>query len=250
MSRVPAAGAAAAAVVVAVMLAATPPANTGAGAGAGAPPPQGDKPKQGDRPQRPDGQRQDGARGDGARGDGARADGARGDGGRRGPMSAEMVDRIIEVADDVSPELGKIIREKRNASPEELSQAMRQNTRRLIGLAVLKERNPDLYKTRVEELRVQLELRVLGEQFMKAQADGDKAAMETLGAQIDQKVSRQIDLDLKARAQELLVLSQQMDNLRHELESAQANKDARRKEVSDAVRSGQPVKTRPFPGER
>lgn len=239
MSRVSAAGAAATAVAVAILLAATPPASNGA-------PPQGDKtkqdntPRQGDRPPRPEGARPDGARGDGARGEG----------GRRGPMTPEMVDRIIEVADDVSPELGKLIREKRSASPEELSQAMRQNTRRLIGLAVLKERNPELYKTRVEELRVQLELRVLGEQFMKAQADGDKAAMEALSAQIDQKVTRQVDLDLKARAQELLVLSQQMDNLRHELEAAQANKDARRKEVSDAVRSGQPVKTRPFPGER
>ena len=89
-----------------------------------------------------------------------------------GPMPQEMVDRVIAVARDVSPDLAKQLEEKRNVAPDDMSQAMRQSARRLVALAVLKERNPGLYAIRVEDVRLQLELRSLGEAYRAAQTAG------------------------------------------------------------------------------
>ncbi len=168
----------------------------------------------------------------------------RGDGPRRRadvPMAAEMADRIVAVARDVSPELAAEIEKARAESPERMAQSMRQNARRLMGLAVLKDRNPDLYAIRVEELRLQLELRALGEQWRAANEAKDAARAQQLSQQIDAKVRAQVDVDLKARAQELVALDAQLKSLREELVDEQRRMAERVAERIEAVKSGQPL---------
>jgi hypothetical protein len=168
----------------------------------------------------------------------------RGDGQRwraDGPMPPEMADRIISVARDVSPGLAAELERSRNDSPDSMAQSMRQNARRLMGLAVLKERNPELYAIRVEELRLQLELRALGEQWRAATEAKDDARASQLAAQIDAKVRSQVDVDLKARAQELVALDAQLKSLREELADEQRRTAERIAERIEAVKAGQPL---------
>ncbi len=160
------------------------------------------------------------------------------------PISPEMVDRIIEVARDVSPDLAKQIEERRNASPEEMSQAMRQSARRLISLAVLKQRNPELYAIRVEDLRLQLELRALGEQYRAAIEAKDDARAKSLEAQVAAKARAQFDVDVRARAQELVALDQQVKTMRDELAQEQREADAKVAERIEATKKGLPIKQR------
>lgn len=179
-------------------------------------------------------------------------DPARRDGGRwrtDGPMSPEMVERVLAVARDVSPELAAQLEKMRAESPEQVSQAMRQNARRLMALAVIKERNPGLYAVRVEDARLQLELRKLGDQYRSAVQSGDNAAAEVIGAQIAAKVRAQVDVDLKARAQELVALDEQMKALREELVAEQRRTADRVAERIDAVKKGQPIQERGMFGE-
>ncbi len=166
-----------------------------------------------------------------------------------GPMPQEMIDRVIAVARDVSPELATQLAEQCTKSPDEMSQAMRQSARRLVALAVLKERNPDLYAIRVEDVRLQLELRTLGDAYRAAQAAGDTTKEAALGVQIAAKVRAQVDIDLKARAQELLALDEQMKAMRDDLVKDQRNTDARVTERTDAVKNGQPIQERGMFGE-
>jgi hypothetical protein len=166
-----------------------------------------------------------------------------------GPMPQEMIDRVIAVARDVSPELATQLSEQCNKAPDEMSQAMRQSARRLVALAVLKERNPDLYAIRVEDVRLQLELRTLGDAYRAAQTAGDATKTAALGAQIAAKVRAQVDIDLKARAQELLALDEQMEAMRDDLVKEQRNTDARVAERTDAVKNGQPIQERGMFGE-
>ncbi|MEI6474674.1 MAG: hypothetical protein WCO75_04715 [Planctomycetota bacterium] len=166
-----------------------------------------------------------------------------------GPMPPEMIDRVIAVARDVSPELAAQLEERRTMAPDEMSQAMRQSARRLVALAVIKERNPNLYAIRVEDVRLQLELRTLGDAYRAAQEAGDASKAAALGVQIAAKVRAQVDIDLKARAQELIALDEQMKAMRDDLVQEQRGTDARVAERIDAVKKGQPIQERGMFGE-
>lgn len=166
-----------------------------------------------------------------------------------GPMPQEMVDRVIAVARDVSPELAKQLEEKRNVAPDDMSQAMRQSARRLVALAVLKDRNPGLYAIRVEDVRLQLELRTLGEAYRAAQTAGDAAKAKALDTQIAAKVKAQVDVDLKARAQELVALDEQMQKMREDLVQEQRRTAERVSERTEAVKKGEPIQERGMFGE-
>ena len=166
-----------------------------------------------------------------------------------GPMPQEMVDRVIAVARDVSPERAKQLEEKRNVAPDDMSQAMRQSARRLVALAVLKDRNPGLYAIRVEDVRLQLELRTLGEAYRAAQTAGDAAKAKALDTQIAAKVKAQVDVDLKARAQELVALDEQMQKMREDLVQEQKRTAERVSERTEAVKKGEPIQERGMFGE-
>ena len=166
-----------------------------------------------------------------------------------GPMPQEMIDRVIAVARDVSPDLAKQLEEKRSVAPDDMSQAMRQSARRLVALAVLKERNPGLYAIRVEDVRLQLELRTLGEAYRAAQAAGDAAKAKALETQIAGKVKAQVDVDLRARAQELVALDEQMQAMREDLGQEQKRTDERVVERTEAVKKGEPIQERGMFGE-
>jgi hypothetical protein len=184
----------------------------------------------------------------------AREPGRRGEGRVEGgrwrgdaPMAAEMAERVIAVARDVSPELAAEIEKVRAEIPDRMSQSVRMNARRLMGLAVLKDRNPGLYAIRVEELRLQLDLRDLGERWRAATAAKDEANAAALAAQIETKARAQVDVDLKARAQELVALDAQLKSLREELAEEQRRTAERVRERIEAVKSGQPPAPRRGP---
>lgn len=166
-----------------------------------------------------------------------------------GPMPQEMIDRVIAVARDVSPDLAKQLEEKRSVAPDDMSQAMRQSARRLVALAVLKDRNPGLYAIRVEDVRLQLELRTLGEAFRAAQTAGDAAKAKALETQIAAKVKAQVDVDLRARAQELVALDEQMQTMREDLVQEQKRTAERVVERTEAVKKGEPIQDRGMFGE-
>ena len=166
-----------------------------------------------------------------------------------GPMPQEMIDRVIAVARDVSPDLAKQLEEKRNVAPDDMSQAMRQSARRLVALAVLKDRNPGLYAIRVEDVRLQLELRTLGEAYRAAQTAGDAAKAKVLETQIAGKVKAQVDVDLRGRAQELVALDEQMQAMREDLVQEQKRTAERVVERTEAVKKGEPIQDRGMFGE-
>ncbi|MFM8817099.1 MAG: hypothetical protein ACKOHI_04375 [Phycisphaerales bacterium] len=237
MSRAPSLGsavaAAAACAALSALLAAAPTDDPAAAPGGASAPPRAAAPAA-DPPEAS-------AREAGRRGDG------RGEGGRWRPDAAtpaEMAERVIAVARDVSPELAAEIEKARDVSPDRMSQSMRVNARRLMALSVVKERNPELYAIRVEELRLQLELRALGEQWRAATEAKDESKAAALAAQIETKARAQVDVDLKARAQELVALDAQLKSLREELVEEQRRTAERVRERIEAVKSGQPMEPR------
>ena len=138
--------------------------------------------------------------------------------------TTEEIDSFIEVAADVNPQWGQSLSQRRLKDPESVREAILSNGNRLIALFVLKERNPDLYEVRVQELRLQGELRELARQYSEAMQQDDTLLAETLRDRIRQKAQQQIDLDLKARAKELQALDETVTRLRKQLHEEAVNR--------------------------
>jgi|GEM_PF-4508004 len=143
-------------------------------------------------------------------------DGGRGGVGRR-PITEADIGTMVEIADLISPEWASELRAMMADNPDKAAETIMRSGRRLFGLVMLKERKPELFETRVAELRVQFNIRKTYAKYQAALKAGDAAAvmgyktgLKTLAAQI-------VDLELKSRAMELAALDQAVQEMRLKL---------------------------------
>jgi hypothetical protein len=129
----------------------------------------------------------------------------------------EMQRRVTEVLNDVNPAWATAVEERMAADPEGTRRAFQQGARRLMALAVLKQRNPALYELKVSELRKQGEVREVAIAYHEAVAAGDQARATELAARLGQVARESVDLGLKARAEELAALERTVQEFRDEL---------------------------------
>lgn len=151
----------------------------------------------------------------------------------------ESADRIIAVAHDVSPEWASSLQKVRERDPAGFERATGVLAKRLKALAVLKDRKPQLYALRVEELRIQGEVVALADQWRSAISTGrteDAAATEQ---QLRSKVGAMVDLNLRSRAMELAELDEVMRSMRGDLERDARARDATVAEAIEAYRRGE-----------
>ncbi len=158
------------------------------------------------------------------------------------------MDAVIAVAEDISPEWAKALRDRRESEPRKFFESLNTNARRLMILAVLKRRNPEIYQLRVEDLRIQNDLKKLADQYRAANSAGDAALAGNLVEQIRSKVRRQVDLDLKARAMELAALDQQMKRMREELGEETRARDDKAERIVEGIKAGEDPKPLMRPG--
>jgi len=117
-------------------------------------------------------------------------------GGRRagGPgrreLSEEDVQRIIATARDIDPEWGDALERLKGLDAGELRQRIGMQARRLMGLAWLRDRQPELYRSRVEDFRAQRDARRAVEAIRKAKESGDAVAEAEALAQAREAISR------------------------------------------------------------
>jgi hypothetical protein len=151
--------------------------------------------------------------------DGSRGrESGRGGIGRR-PMTEADIETMIEIADSISPKWASELRAKMADDPEKAQQAIMKSGRRLFGLVMLKEKKPQLFATRVAELRVQFDIRRAHEQYQLALKAGDAAAIMGYKTTLTALAAEIVDLELKARAMELAALDQAVQEMRVRLQS-------------------------------
>jgi hypothetical protein len=174
------------------------------------------------------------------------ADGGPGPGGgegRRGGMRRELtdkdVDRIIATARDVDPTWADALEAQRKEDPAKLRQRLGMQARMLMGLSMLRERQPELYQARVEDFRVQREIRAATERLRKARDEADAAAETIARTEVRATIERQFELDVKARAFELVAMERALKDARKRLQSDIADREARLAEALEAVDRGE-----------
>ena len=153
-------------------------------------------------------------------------------------LSPEQMDRIIAVARDLSPELAARLDEARARDAESFRSALGAQAKRLGSLAVLRERRPELYAIRIQELRLEAQVLALGEQLHSAVDAGRADDAARLEATLRPLVLSFVDSNLRSRAVELASLDVMMRELRVDLE-----RDARQRTETvdrwvDALRQG------------
>ena len=140
----------------------------------------------------------------------------RGGGGRR-PITEADIETMFEIAESISPEWASELRTMMADDSETGRQAIMKSGRRLFGLVMLKEKKPELFETRVEELRVQFDIRKTYERYQAALKTGDAAVIVGYKASLTDLAAKIVDLELKARAMELAALDQAVQEMRMKL---------------------------------
>ena len=133
-------------------------------------------------------------------------------------LSPEQMDRIIAVARDLSPELATRLDEARARNADAFRSALGAQAKRLGSLAVLRERRPELYAIRIQELRLEAQVLALGEQLRSAIDAGRTDDAARLEATLRPLVLSFVDSNLRSRAVELASLDAMMRELRVDLE--------------------------------
>ena len=151
----------------------------------------------------------------------------------------DPAERIIAVARDVSPEWAASLEKVRDRDPAGFERATGVLAKRLKALAVLKDRKPQLYALRVEELRIQGEVTALADQWRSAISTGRNEEATGIEAQLRAKVGTMVDLNLRSRAMELAELDEVMRSMRGDLERDARGRDNTVTDALEAYRRGE-----------
>ena len=178
-----------------------------------------------------------------ARGDeGANRGGWRGGEGARRELSEEEIDRVIATARDVNAQWADELVKLRQSDPKALRERLAREARKLMGLSMMKEREPDLYRVRVEDIRVQNQIRELGEAWNAAQKSGDITAQEAIMKDIQVSAHKQVELDIQARGFEFVALDKSLKDARKKLQEDIRDRDKTIAEIIEAIRKGEDPK--------
>jgi len=153
--------------------------------------------------------------------------------------------RILEVLRDVNPAWASGFEERMRSDPEGARRALLQGGRRIMALAVLRDRNPELYALKIAELRQQGEVRRIAVAWHEAKDAGRDDERERLGRELEEAARVSVDLGLKARAEELAALERTVREFRDELGLDAARAEERARELAERMQrrapSGNPL---------
>ena len=147
---------------------------------------------------------------------------ARGD---REPWSQEMIDRCLDVAHDIDPDLASQLAQKRQKNPDEFESTVQRGQvgRRLQSMVQLKVRDPDLYRLKISEMTQTLQINRVAAKLQQAMQSSDLREAEALKNQLRQLLQIQLAMSLKSRAEYLCRIEEQVQRLREEIDHDAAN---------------------------
>ncbi len=151
---------------------------------------------------------------------------------------------IISVVGDIAPDWADTLRSQYVENPAVFSESIRPYARRLTGLGMLRERNPELYALRVAELALKRGLREKAMEYhrMKAanEASIDLLAMESIIRDLSKE---SVDLELRARAMELAALAEAVKEMKNLLLQETTVRQARIDALAESLLSTPPEGT-------
>ena len=160
----------------------------------------------------------------------------------RRELTDEDLARAVEVAHEVSPEWGEMIAARVRENPEQMKEALRGGARRLLALAAMKERAPEVFDAKVVELRAQGETMRAAAEVRRLEADpaADETALAEARTALEESARRQVEATIAARAEELAALERHLARMREDLARDGESVDALAAEVARRARERGP----------
>lgn len=135
----------------------------------------------------------------------------------------ELVEQWLEVAEEVDPARARQLRAMCHSNPEEFHRVMRQAGRSIVGLAELKNRDPDMYETKLAELRIEAQVEASANSLVEAIRAGDNVKAAAIEEELRRLVLMQVLHSLKAKGDYLNRLKEHVQRLEAELQEAAEN---------------------------
>ena len=130
-------------------------------------------------------------------------------------VSAARAELIISVVGDIAPDWAEGLRSQYQENPSLFGESIRPHARRLMGLGMLRDRNPELYALRVAELALKRGLREKAAEYHRLLAtDTTSPKLPALELAIRDLAKESIDLELRARAMELAALAEAVKEMK------------------------------------
>jgi hypothetical protein len=142
---------------------------------------------------------------------------------------------FLLVAGDIKPDWRESLTALQKDDPEAFTRAVMTNGRRLWQLVALREQKPALYDLRIEEIRVREILRSLGQQYHAAVAKGSNELVPVLLFQINETATKQIDIQMRVRGEELAAMAEALEQLRSELLIVATDRITRAQQLVDLI---------------
>jgi|GEM_PF-1920645 len=188
-----------------------------------------------------------------ARGD-DREDGGARRGGSPRQLSEQEIDKVIATAREIDASWAEMLEKMRAKDPVKLRERIGMVAGKLMGLSMLRERQPELYQVRVESFRLQRQIRKVIDQLAQARESKDQATEAVTLIQAQQLAGTLVDLELKARAYELVAIDKALKESRLKLQRDITERELRVQTTMQEIERGEMPKfgrppEMPFGGE-
>ena len=154
----------------------------------------------------------------------------------RRQVSKEMVERVMEVLESELPEWHERLADMRQNDPERFSKVFRRIFPMVREYVSLREHDPEIAETVIEEFKIEHRLRELSRRYQAAEADAVQRS--ELDATIEELVRRQFELRMKRRRARLDEVEQRLQRQREKYEADMANQDAMISKRIERVKQG------------
>lgn len=140
-------------------------------------------------------------------------------------LTSALIDRCLEVAGDIDRDLGAQLLKKRQENPQEFERLIRQAPigRRLLAMAQLKQRDPELYQVKLSEFSQDIQVKQKAAELRQAVRTGSTDQIEPLKAQLRMLVQLQLLMSIKSRGEYLCRIEEQIQAVRDEIDREASN---------------------------
>jgi hypothetical protein len=135
-----------------------------------------------------------------------------------GPLTPELTEQVIEVATEIDRELADQLCELRARDPEGFERAVRTTGTRLIVMAQLRQRDPELYQFKLNELRYDAQVKKKARLVYESRATGS-GDMDSLRRDLEDLVRIQVALSIKSKVEYLQRLRDHVQSLEASIEA-------------------------------
>lgn len=137
--------------------------------------------------------------------------------GRR--LTPEQIDTAMNIIHELDPDRADRFERLHERDPRAFERALTRHARGITGLVWIKDKNPELYELKLQELRLDKQVKTLARRIRQV----EPARRESLAEELRGLVRQQVNINLRVRAEELLLLENHVQSMRDQLRRDSVN---------------------------